>query len=343
MQYLPFLATTKVLMAAVRRGGTRAGARGHPRARHGGGAGVARCGGNDLAERLAADDRLRLDRAAIDAVLADRAGFVGTALHQVDAFGQVEAIVADHPEAARYRPEPIPDRRRAASKPSHLGGSAVTSARALGLPHVHSGKVARLRRRRRPTADGDERSHLGVRRRHGRADPHKGRVLTAMSAFWFAERLDARPPRLHGARRPATLGAGGGGGGGPGGAGDADDQGADAPGGVHRPRLHHRVGVEGVLANGTMHGTRLPADLQESERLQGRCSRRRRRPRGYDENISFSAAAGLLGEAWPPRCAPSRSSCTARAPTQRERASSSRTRSSRWASSRATSCCATRC
>jgi adenylosuccinate lyase len=41
-------------------------------------------------------------------VLADRARFVGTALHQVDAFcRQVEAIVADHPEAARYRPEPI--------------------------------------------------------------------------------------------------------------------------------------------------------------------------------------------------------------------------------------------
>jgi adenylosuccinate lyase len=63
---------------------------------------------NDLAERLAADERLGLDRAAIDEVLADRDGFVGTAFRQVDAFcRQVEAIVADHPEAARYRPEPI--------------------------------------------------------------------------------------------------------------------------------------------------------------------------------------------------------------------------------------------
>jgi adenylosuccinate lyase len=109
-RYLPFLATTKVLMAAVRAGVGRERAheliQEHAMAvaqalREGGAA-------NDLAERLAADDRLRLDRAAIDAVLSNRAGFVGTALHQVDAFcRQVEAIVADHPDAARYRPEPI--------------------------------------------------------------------------------------------------------------------------------------------------------------------------------------------------------------------------------------------
>ena len=63
---------------------------------------------NDLAERLAADARLGLDREAIDAVLADRSGFVGAAPRQVEAFvRQVEAMVADHPDAARYRPEPI--------------------------------------------------------------------------------------------------------------------------------------------------------------------------------------------------------------------------------------------
>jgi adenylosuccinate lyase len=109
-RYLPFLATTNVLMAAVRAGVGRERAheviQEHAMAvaqalREGAAA-------NDLAERLAADDRLRLDRAAIDAVLSNRAGFVGTALDQVDAFcRQVEAIVADHPDAARYRPEPI--------------------------------------------------------------------------------------------------------------------------------------------------------------------------------------------------------------------------------------------
>jgi adenylosuccinate lyase len=109
-RYLPFLATTKVLMAAMRAGVGRE--RAHEAIQEHAVA-VAQAmregaGGNDLAERLASDDRLGLDRGAIDAVLADRSGFVGTAVHQVDAFcHQVEAIVADHPEAARYRPEPI--------------------------------------------------------------------------------------------------------------------------------------------------------------------------------------------------------------------------------------------
>jgi adenylosuccinate lyase len=109
-RYLPFLATTKVLMAAVRAGVGRERAHEVIQEHALAVAQALREGAaeNDLAEHLAADDRLGLDRAAIDAVLADRAGFVGTALHQVDAFcRQVEAIVADHPEAARYRPEPV--------------------------------------------------------------------------------------------------------------------------------------------------------------------------------------------------------------------------------------------
>jgi adenylosuccinate lyase len=109
-RYLPFLATTKVLIAAVRAGVGRERAHEVIQEHAMAVAQALRDGAvvNDLAERLAADGRLRLDRAAVDAVLGDRAGFVGTALHQVDAFcRQVEAIVADHPEAARYRPEPI--------------------------------------------------------------------------------------------------------------------------------------------------------------------------------------------------------------------------------------------
>jgi adenylosuccinate lyase len=63
---------------------------------------------NDLAERLAADERLGLDRRIVDAVLADPVGFVGNAPRQVEAFvHQVEAVAAAHPDAARYRPEPI--------------------------------------------------------------------------------------------------------------------------------------------------------------------------------------------------------------------------------------------
>jgi adenylosuccinate lyase len=109
-RYLPFLATSKVLLAAVRAGVGRERAHEVIQEHAMAVAQALREGAaeNDLAERLAADDRLRLDRAAVDAVLADRAGFVGTALHQVDAFcRRVEAMVADHPEAARYRPEPI--------------------------------------------------------------------------------------------------------------------------------------------------------------------------------------------------------------------------------------------
>ena len=109
-RYLPFLATTKVLMAAVRAGVGREQA--HEAIKeHAVAVALAQrqgAAGNDLAERLASDGRLGLDRAAIDAVLADPAGFAGTASHQVEAFVRtVEAIAADHPDAARYRPEPI--------------------------------------------------------------------------------------------------------------------------------------------------------------------------------------------------------------------------------------------
>jgi len=109
-RYLPFLATTKVLVAAVRGGVGREQA--HEAIKeHAVAVALALREGaatNDLAERLAADARLGLDREAIDAVLADRSGFVGAAPRQVEAFvRQVEAMVADHPDAARYRPEPI--------------------------------------------------------------------------------------------------------------------------------------------------------------------------------------------------------------------------------------------
>jgi adenylosuccinate lyase len=109
-RYLPFLTTTKMLMAAVRHGVGREQA--HEAIKeHAVAVALALREGaasNDLAERLAADPRLGLDRATVDAVLADRAAFVGAASRQVATFvGQVEAITAVHPDAARYRPEPI--------------------------------------------------------------------------------------------------------------------------------------------------------------------------------------------------------------------------------------------
>lgn len=110
-RYLPFLATTKVLMAAVRAGVGRETA--HETIKENAVAvalamreqGAER---NDLLDRLAADDRLPLDRAQLDALLADRLAFTGAAAAQVgDIVGRIEKITARHPEAAAYRPADI--------------------------------------------------------------------------------------------------------------------------------------------------------------------------------------------------------------------------------------------
>jgi adenylosuccinate lyase len=63
---------------------------------------------NDLLQRLADDDRLRLTRADIDALVADPATFVGAASAQVHAVAErVAEVVARHPEAGAYVPPPI--------------------------------------------------------------------------------------------------------------------------------------------------------------------------------------------------------------------------------------------
>ena len=110
-RYLPFLATTKVLMGAVRAGVGREEA--HEAIKeHAVAVALAMreqgAADNDLLDRLAADDRLRLDRAALDAAVGEPLSFVGTAEAQVQAFvAQVADVVARHPDAAAYRPEPI--------------------------------------------------------------------------------------------------------------------------------------------------------------------------------------------------------------------------------------------
>jgi adenylosuccinate lyase len=110
-RYLPFLTTTKVLMGAVRAGVGREVAheaiKEHAVAvaldmREAGAA------DNDLLDRLAADERIPLDRAALDALVGAPLDFVGTAVAQVGAFvDQVAEVVSRHPDAATYRPEPI--------------------------------------------------------------------------------------------------------------------------------------------------------------------------------------------------------------------------------------------
>ncbi len=110
-RYLPFLTTTKVLMGAVRAGVGREVA--HEAIKEHAVAVALRmreqgAAANDLLDRLAADERLRLDRAAIESLVGEPISFVGTAVAQVDAFvAQVADVVVRHPQAAAYRPEPI--------------------------------------------------------------------------------------------------------------------------------------------------------------------------------------------------------------------------------------------
>ena len=106
-RYLPFLTTTKVLMAAVRKGvgrevaheaikehavavalGLRQGAK-----------------DNDLLDRLAADDRLQLTREELGVLVVSPLDLAGTAQDQVARVAErVAAVVASDPDAASYRP-----------------------------------------------------------------------------------------------------------------------------------------------------------------------------------------------------------------------------------------------
>ncbi|MEO6881663.1 MAG: adenylosuccinate lyase [Mycobacteriaceae bacterium] len=109
-RYLPFLATTRVLIAAVRAGVGRETAHEAIKTHAVAVALAMRESGadNDLLDRLAADDRLPLDRAGLDAALADRAAFTGAAGAQVaSVVARVGALVAQYPDAARYSPSPI--------------------------------------------------------------------------------------------------------------------------------------------------------------------------------------------------------------------------------------------
>jgi adenylosuccinate lyase len=110
-RFLPFLATTKILVAAVRKGVGREAAHEVIKEHSVAVALAMREKGapdNDLFDRLAADGRLQLSRSEIDSLVADRAAFVGAAPSQVQAVAErVAAVVAAHPAAAKYAPAPI--------------------------------------------------------------------------------------------------------------------------------------------------------------------------------------------------------------------------------------------
>jgi adenylosuccinate lyase len=99
-----------VLMAAVRRGvGREAGHEAIKQAAVG--TALAMRQGqvdNDVFDKLAADDRLGLTRADIDALVAEPIAFTGAAVSQTQAVVRaVEAVCARHPEAAAYSPGAI--------------------------------------------------------------------------------------------------------------------------------------------------------------------------------------------------------------------------------------------
>jgi adenylosuccinate lyase len=110
-RYLPFLATTKVLIAAVRKGVGREAA--HEAIKENAVAvalemrekGTDR---NDLFDRLAADSRLGLSADELNALLADPLTFTGAARDQVAAVVRaVDGVLASEPAAAQYQAEPI--------------------------------------------------------------------------------------------------------------------------------------------------------------------------------------------------------------------------------------------
>ncbi len=110
-RYLPFLATTKVLVAAVRAGvgrevaheiiGEHAVAVALEMREKG-------TTDNDLFARLAADDRLALTEADLTSLVAAPLEFTGAATEQVRrVVARIDELVTANPEAARYVPQAI--------------------------------------------------------------------------------------------------------------------------------------------------------------------------------------------------------------------------------------------
>ena len=109
-KYLPFLATTKILMASVRAGVGRETAHEVIKENAVAAALDMRSTGADpgLLERLAADDRLPLDYDDLQALMARPLEFTGAAASQVAAVvAQVDQIAGEYPDAAGYQPGAI--------------------------------------------------------------------------------------------------------------------------------------------------------------------------------------------------------------------------------------------
>ena len=169
------------------------------------------------------------------------------------------------------------------------------STKSIDLPPVHSGKV-------RDIFDaGDGRLLMIASDRISAFDvvmnepvPDKGRVLTAMSAFWFETLVDVLPSHIIST--------------------DVADLPPEAQvnGVAGRIMLCHRAEmlpieciVRGYLSGsawreyksqGTMHGQRLPAGLRKSDKLpEPMFTPSTKAESGHDENISYDQAVQLVG------------------------------------------------
>jgi phosphoribosylaminoimidazole-succinocarboxamide synthase len=168
----------------------------------------------------------------------------------------------------------------------------------ISLPYVHSGKVRDI------YALGDDQLLMVTSDRMSAFDvvmaepiPHKGRVLTAMSAYWFEVLGDVIGSHLV-SMDPADL---------PDGVAGPDD---DLAGRIMLCRKAEMLPIECIVRGyitgsawkeyqkaGTMHGQDLPSGLLESEQLPDPVfTPSTKAESGHDENISYEAAVDLVGE-----------------------------------------------
>ena len=108
-RYLPFLATTKILMASVKAGVGREVAheviKEHAIASA---LGMREGQANNFLNAIANDDRIPLKRTDLDALIGNPLEFTGDARQQVArVVTRIEAITSAHPAAAQYKPQSI--------------------------------------------------------------------------------------------------------------------------------------------------------------------------------------------------------------------------------------------
>ena len=108
-RYLPFLATTKILVAAVKAGVGRELAHEVIKEHTVAAALGIRAGkANTMIDALAVDSRIPLDKAALEALLSSPLEFTGDARAQTTrVINRIEAITSKHSAAANYRPTSI--------------------------------------------------------------------------------------------------------------------------------------------------------------------------------------------------------------------------------------------